>query len=138
MPVRPAPDLPPPENKHRRIAHIPATPRLAALIDATPADQMLILTNANGDPLAEHRASERLRKWCDKAGLSAELRLQDCRGTAATRLLNAGLKLSQIADYMGWSVRMTAANVIEHYARVSPDETDEVLVTLARAKRGAA
>jgi len=36
---------------------------------------------------------------------------------------------------MGWSIRH-AANVIEHYARVSPDETDSVLVKLALAKKG--
>ncbi|WP_241232858.1 hypothetical protein [Paracoccus haematequi] len=40
---------------------------------------------------------------------------------AATRLLNAGLELAHIAAHMGWSVRYAAA-VIEHYARVSPDE----------------
>lgn len=93
------------------------------------------MTNASGGPLAEHRASEGLRQWCDKAGLNRELRLQDCRGTAATRLLHAGLSLSQIANHMGWSLRH-AANVIEHYASVSPDETDAVLIKLASAKGG--
>ncbi len=38
---------------------------------------------------------------------------------------------------MGWSIRY-AANVIEHYASVSPDETDAVLVKLTRAKGGVA
>lgn len=123
-------------NKRKRLAHIPITPELAAIIDATPADRMLILTNASGGQLTEHRLSEGLRQWRDKAGLSRDLRLQDTRGTAATRLLNAGLSLAEIANHMGWSIR-TAANVIEHYARVSPDETDAVLVKLARA-RGAA
>jgi integrase len=124
-------------KKRGRLAHIPITPALAQVIDATPQDQMLILTNASGGPLTEHRASEGLRQWRDKAGLSRDLRLQDCRGTAATRLLNAGLSLSQIANHMGWSLRH-AANVIEHYARVSPDETDAVLIKLAEAKKGRA
>lgn len=121
-------------NKRGRLAHIPITPALAAVIDATPEDRMLLLTNASGGPLTEHRASEGLRQWRDKCGLNRDLRLQDCRGTAATRLLNAGLSLSQIASHMGWSLRH-AASVIEHYARVSPDETDAVLVKLAEAKR---
>lgn len=82
-----------------------------------------------------HRASEGLRQWRDKAGLSRELRLQDCRGTAATRLLDAGLSLAEISNHMGWSIR-NAANVIEHYARVSLDETDAVLLKLSGAKRG--
>lgn len=68
--------------------------------------------------------------------LGYDLRLQDARGTAATRLLNAGLSLAEIAAHMGWSVRHAAA-VIEHYARVSPDESDAVLVKLALAKGGA-
>ncbi|KIN73259.1 tyrosine-type recombinase/integrase [Sulfitobacter guttiformis] len=123
-------------NKRKKLAHIPITPVLAKVIDAIPTGQLLILTNASGAQLTEHRASEGLRQWRDKAGLNRDLRLQDCRGTAATRLLDAGLSLSEIANHMGWSIR-NAANVIEHYARVSPDETDAVLVKLARAKGGA-
>nr|WP_277022429.1 tyrosine-type recombinase/integrase [Paracoccus hibiscisoli] len=120
-------------NKRKRLAHIPITRPLAALIDSTPSHQPLILTNASGDALTPHRASEGVRQWRDKAKLSDDLRLNDARGTAATRLLNAGLSLAEIANHMGWSVRY-AANVIEHYARVSPDETDAVLVKLAQAK----
>lgn len=123
-------------NKRGRLAHIPITPALAAVIDATPKDRILILTNATGNALTPHRASEGVRQWRDKAGLSDDLRLYDARGTAATRLLNAGLSLAEIANHMGWSVRY-AANVIEHYARVSPDETDSVLIKLAQAKGGA-
>lgn len=126
-------------NKRNRAATIPATPEMSALLDATPKDRLLILTNATGGVLKEHRASEGLRQWRDKAGLTPEalgydLRLQDTRGTAATRLLNAGLSLSEIASHMGWSVRHAAA-IIEHYARVSPDESDAVLAKLERAKK---
>lgn len=129
-------------NKRKRTATIPVTPEMGAILDATPRDRLLILTNASGGPLTAHRASEGLRQWRDKAGLTPEalgyeLRLQDARGTAATRLLNGGLSLAEIAAHMGWSVRHAAA-IIEHYARVSPDESDAVLVKLARAKGGAA
>lgn len=120
-------------TKRNRVAHIPITPALAELIDTTPPGRMLILTNARGGALTAHRASEGVRQWRDKAGLSDNLRLYDARGTAATRLLNAGLSLAEIANHMGWSVRF-AANVIEHYARVSPDETHSVLVKLAQSK----
>jgi len=67
--------------------------------------------------------------WID----GREKTLSDTRGTAATRLLNADLSLRQIAVLMGWSVRY-AAQVIEHYAQVSPDESDAVLRKLNRAK----
>ena len=73
-------------NKSSRLAHIPITPKLAKVIDATPRDRPLILTNASGNQLTEHRASEGRRQWGDKAGQSRDLRLQDCRGTAATRV----------------------------------------------------
>lgn len=122
-------------SKRGRVAHIPITPTLAKVIDQTPDDRLLVLTNASGGQLTEHRASEGLRQWRDKVGLSRDLRLQDCRGTAATRLLDAGLSLSEIANHMGWSLRH-AANVIEHYAQVSPAETGAVLEKLATAKRG--
>ena len=65
------------------------------MIDTTPRDRLLILTDASGNQLTEHRASEGLRQWRDKAGRSRDLRLQECRGTAATRLLNAGLSYSR-------------------------------------------
>jgi len=108
---------------------------MAKVIDTTPSGQLLILTNANGNALTPHRASEGVRQWRDKAKLSDDLRLYDARGTAATRLLNSDLSLAEIANHMGWSVRY-AANVIENYARVSPDETDAVLIKLAKAKGG--
>lgn len=120
-------------------AFIPVTDRMGRLIDETPNTQLLILTNASNLPLTPHRASEGLRQWRDKAGLEPEtigydLRLNDARGTAATRLLREGLSLAQIAACMGWSLR-TAAAMIERYAKVSPEETDEVLHILQRAKQ---
>lgn len=125
-------------NKRGVPAYIPVTQAMANVIDETPEDRLLILTNAHGGALTEHRASEGLRQWRDKAGLlpdviGYDLRLNDARGTAATRLLRVGLSLAQIAACMGWSIR-TAALMIERYAKVSPEETDDVLAALAAAK----
>lgn len=120
-------------------AFIPVTDRMGRLIDETSGAQLLILTNASNLPLTPHRASEGLRQWRDKASLDPEtigydLRLNDARGTAATRLLREGLSLAQISACMGWSLR-TAAAMIERYAKVSPEETDEVLRILRGAKQ---
>ena len=49
------------------------------------------------------------------------------------KISDADLSLRQIAVLMGWSVRY-AAQVIEHYAQVSPDESDVVLRKLNQAK----
>lgn len=127
-------------NKRGKSAFVPVSQAMANVIDATPTDRLLILTNASGSPLTEHRASEGVRQWRDKAGLTPsalgyDLRLYDARGTAATRLLRAGLSLSQIAGCMGWSLR-TAAAMIERYAQVSPGETDDVLTLLSTAREG--
>ncbi len=119
-------------------AYIPVTQAMVKIIDEIPDDRLLILVNASRRALTEHRASEGLRQWRDKAGLlpdaiGCDLRLNDARGTAATRLLRAGLSLAQIAPCMGWSIR-TAALMIERYAKVSPEGTDEVLAALEAAK----
>lgn len=119
-------------NKRGRVASIPVTPDLARILDTTPAGQMLIVTGATGRPLTEERASKAVMEWRRKAGLSDDLRLYDARGTAATRLLRANLSLHQIAVHMGWSLEH-AAKVIEKYAAVSPDESDQILDFLARA-----
>ncbi len=121
-------------NKRKRVATIPVTERMGALLDVTPKGRALILVSERGRPLTEHRASEGVRQWRDKAGLPPDLRLYDCRGTAATNLLRAGAKLSHIAAVFGWSLRY-AQNVIEAYAAVAPEVADEVLVLLAARNR---
>jgi len=121
-------------NKRGQVASIPVTPRLGVVLDETPTDRLLILVSHTGRSLTEHRASEAVRQWRDKAELSSSLRLQDARGTAATKLLRAGCNLHQIAQHMAWSLRH-ASNVIEKYATVSPEDSDEILVILDRAKK---
>lgn len=123
-------------EKKKRTAAIPVTPTLQAILDATPADQFMILTNASGEPLNQTYASRAVSRYRDQAGLDSKLQLRDTRGTAATRLLNEGLSLAEIALWMAWSPRY-ADSVIEHYARVSPDISDGILVKLAKAKGGA-
>jgi integrase len=124
-------------QKRGQIAHIPVTPELRKLLDATPADQSVLLVNDRGSPLnavSASRAIARYRERIKQQMSDPSLRLQDTRGTAATRLLRAGLALNQIANHMGWSLRY-AASVIEHYAAVSPSESAEVLALLGREKQ---
>jgi integrase len=120
--------------KTKRIATIPVTPKMSELLNATSKGRALILLSQRGRPLTEHRASEGVRQWRDKAGLSNDLRLEDARGTAATNLLRAECSLGEIAAHMGWSLRH-AANVIENYVAVAPELADEILIKLERARR---
>ncbi|WP_260012486.1 tyrosine-type recombinase/integrase [Leisingera aquaemixtae] len=125
-------------KKRGQTAYIPVTQELARVIDETPEGQERLLVTELGRPLTARWASNQITKWRRQAGIQPledgrEKTLADTRGTAATRLLNADLSLRQIATLMGWSVRY-AAQVIELYARVSPDESDIVLAKLEEAK----
>ena len=125
-------------SKRGQIAYIPATSALEKLIAETPEGQDVLLVSELGRPLTARWASNQITKWRREAEIppwidGREKTLSDTRGTAATRLLNADLSLRQIAVLIGWSVRY-AAQVIENYAQVSPDESDAVLRKLNRAK----
>jgi|GEM_PF-5282246 len=127
---------------------IPVTPALAELIDSTPNDQEYLVVSLEGRQLRPERAScivRDLRQRVNKAAeddhtkirIRDELHLYDMRGTAATELLRAGCSLQEIAVTMGWGLRH-AGNIIERYAALVPETTDEVLrkLTLARKKTG--
>lgn len=95
-------------NKRKRKATIPVTPEMAAVIDATPIDRLMIRVNASGSPPIARHANDMLRHDWDRTDLTKEalgysLRLRDCRGTAATRLLNAGLSLRSPRIWAGQS-----------------------------------
>ena len=70
----------------------------------------------------------------DEKTLGYSLRLYVPRGAAATRLLDAGLSLKEIAQHMGWPLR-SASYMIEKDAAVSPDDTDAILAKLTVAQQ---
>lgn len=124
--------------KRKRVAFIPVTEGLERLINETPHGQSRLLVGEKGGDLSARWASNKITEWRRIAGVSKaedgrEKTLHDTRGTAATRLLNAGLSLAEIANYLGWSIRY-AANVIDYYAEVSPSESEAVLEKLKAAK----
>lgn len=123
-------------RKRKRLASIPVTPRMAALLAATPAGQDRIICNKAGQPYThENYLGDAVSTWRDKLHLRAELRLYDARGTAATRLLDAGADMKEIAVHMGWSLKH-AAEVIASYVALSPGMTDGLAAKLARAESG--
>ncbi len=116
-------------NKRGRIATIPVTQAMAEVIDATPADWMLLLFNESGGELSEQWLSKAIKKASRAAGLREELRLYDARGACVTRLVMAGATLSEIAIHMGWG-QATAAKMLDTYSAMDPDLSDSVLVKL--------
>jgi hypothetical protein len=132
-------------TKSGKLQSIPVTPTLGRLIDTTPEGQNLLVPSLTGQRLTAHRASQIIRDLKDRANAKAkkrrtgihvrdELRLYDMRGTAATELLRAGCSLNEIAVTMGWGLRH-AANIIEKYAAVVPEVSDEVLAKLIAARK---
>ncbi|MBU2361153.1 MAG: site-specific integrase, partial [Alphaproteobacteria bacterium] len=131
-----------PTQKRGQFAHIPVTPKMAKLIDSTPPGQELILLNASRQPWTERYASQEISKWKNKAGLSVKvlgysLHLHDCRGTAVTRLLNAGADANGLATVFGWDLRY-ATEMIQVYAVIGSDQTDKILALYRRAEQSAA
>ena len=57
------------------------------------------------------------------------LRLQEARGTAATKLFSAGLPLHYLDFFMGWSPQH-AAKMIEVYCQMNPEDNEDVLIRL--------
>ena len=121
-------------QKKKRLASIPVTPRMKDLIASLPLDQDRIITNKAGEAYVhENYLGDAVSTWRDKLNLRPELRLYDARGTAATRLLEAGADLKEIAVHMGWSIKH-AADVIERYVALSPQMADGIAVKLAKAR----
>ncbi|SCY62069.1 tyrosine-type recombinase/integrase [Paracoccus tibetensis] len=121
-------------QKRKRLASIPVTDRMAELIDATPADQARLIVNKRGQPYQhENYLGDAVSSWRDQLKLRRELRLYDARGTAATRLLEAGADLKEIATHMGWSLKH-ASEVIERYVALSPAMSDSLAEKLRKAE----
>ena len=121
-------------QKRKRLASIPVTPRMGERVASLPLDQDRIITNKAGEAhLHENYLGDAVSTWRDKLNLRPELRLYDARGTAATRLLEAGADLKEIAVHMGWSIKH-AADVIERYVALSPQMADGIAAKLAKTR----
>lgn len=120
--------------KRKRMASIPVTARMGALIDATAAGHTILLCNQRGQPYRhQNYLGDAVSSWRDKLQLRKELRLYDARGTAATRLLAADASLKEIATAMSWSLQH-AARMIETYVALHPDMTDQLGAKLEQAR----
>src|SRR5690606_32701171 len=77
------------QQKTGRRVEIPVTRQLKAVLDAMPRRGPVILTNAQGRPWRANAFRNAWRRYSRKAGIS-ELTFHDLRGTAVTRLAEAG------------------------------------------------
>jgi len=118
-------------GKRNRMASIPVTPRMSALIEETPSDQFVLIAGARGRPQKNPaKLGQLVSHWRDKLGIRIELRLYDVCGTAATRMFCADAFLQETALALGWSPQR-AAKMIEVYVSMNPDSSDALLAKLA-------
>lgn len=84
---------------------IPIYPDLKALLDSIGrlGPSVHVLLNSRGKPWSADGLENRIIKAKTKGGVDKHL--HDARGTFATRLREAGLTASEIADVMGWETK---------------------------------
>lgn len=119
------------QQKTGRRVNIPLTKTLRAVLESAPRTATVILTNKAGNgwqPNAFRKA------WGDAARKAsiAGLTFHDLRGTAVTRLAEAGCLTAEIASITGHSLRDVGAILDRYLAR-----TDKIaLAAIAKLERG--
>lgn len=101
------------QSKGGKFIRVPVTKELKAHLDALPADGLLFLVTPQGKAFTKRRFNECWREDADKVG-AGDLNFHDLRGTAATRLAEAGATAPMIASVMGWSIEK-AQKIIDTY-----------------------
>jgi integrase len=99
-----------------RAVRVPVTRRLRALLDPLWAERKgpIILTSSDGCPWKNSKTlSQRFSAASDKAGIEG-LTFHDLRGTAVTRLSEAGATPQQISPITGHSIH-SIERIIERY-----------------------
>jgi integrase len=119
-------------NRAGRLVKIPVTKTLQRMLDAMPRTCPVILTNARGLPW---KGNQFRKAWGAAVSKSmvADRTFHDIRGTAVTRLSEAGCTPQEIASITGHTLRSVTAILEKYLAR-----TDKLAVAaIAKLERGA-
>jgi integrase len=121
------------QAKGGRRVNVPVTRRLRAVLETTKRTSTVILTNKRGMAWAPNAFRKAWGDACRKANIIG-LTFHDLRGTAVTRLAEAGCSDAEIASITGLSMRDVAAILDKYLAR-----TDKIALTaIAKLERGRA
>jgi integrase len=119
------------QGKTGRQVNVPVTRRLRAVLENTKRSATVILTDARGIAWATNSFRKRWAEATRKAGLTG-LTFHDLRGTAVTRLAEAGCSNVEIASITGHNMRDVGAILDKYVAR-----TDTIaLAAIAKLERG--
>jgi integrase len=101
-------------GKGRRVK-IPVGAPLKAMLDRTQRVATVILTTSNNTAWTEDGFRASWGKACTKADIPDDLTFHDIRGSAVTRLAEAGCEVPEIATITGHSLKDVEAILDAHY-----------------------
>lgn len=113
---------------------IPIASTLRDEIVGIPKRSPTLLTSSDKQPWTDDGFSASWRKACAKAGISG-VTFHDVRGTAVTKLAEAGCPVSEIATITGHSLVDAAAILDAHYLSRSDTLADSAIRRLERKER---
>lgn len=118
------------QSKTGRQVNIPVTRRLRAILETTPRTAVTVLTHSKRRPWRPNAFRAAWQLASRKAGL-VDLTFHDLRGTAVTRLSEAGCTPQEVATITGHSLRDVGAIIDKYSAR-----TDKLAITaIAKLER---
>ena len=94
-------------RKSRKIIQCPITPELAEALAASPTGDMTYLVNDLGRPFTINGLGNKMRDWCDAAGLH-QCTAHGLRKAAAVILAESGVTAPELCALFGWSKLETA------------------------------
>ena len=88
------------QEKTGAAVSLPIMPALAESILATPSGALVFLVTENGAPFSRKGFGNKIRQWCDEAGLP-DCSARGLRKAAARRFAEAGCSNQQIKSWTG-------------------------------------
>ncbi len=101
-------------NRHPVTIEIPIMPELQRAIDASPVGHMTFLVTEHGKPFSIPGFGNKMRQWCDEAGLP-QCSAHGLRKAGATLAAENGATPHQLMAIFGWASSKQA----EHYTRAA-------------------
>jgi integrase len=95
--------------------HLPVTPELQIILDATPTANLTFLVTRSGRPYSQTDFSKQFRVWCDTADLPPDVSFHGLRATRATHLAEAGATAHEIMAVTGHQT----LKEVERYTRAA-------------------
>ncbi|WP_290494436.1 site-specific integrase [Hyphomonas sp. UBA4494] len=105
---------------------LPVVPPLAVAIDNTPPAALAFALTAHGKPFSVKGLSNKMRQWCDEAGLPG-CSMHGLRKATATRLAAYGMSTREIAAVTGHKT----LSEVQHYT----EEVDQALLALGAMRK---